>query len=600
MRLGLRAKETFAVTVLVVIAVGITSLIHLGHLTRVVVESATGQADLIARQVYTQAGRALVNKPGAMPADVLVRDRELRGLLEASIAYSPQVLDVAVVDPGGHVIVHSQPDQAGTLARMRPALPSLLALDPVRRIWTLYWRNGSYDVILPLMLDGRPFGSARVGVSSSLLRRELGIAIWDSAVLTAFALPVAWLIAMGLANLVLRPLRALVGEMDRLQRGESTVAPDVAGPGEIGQLASRLQRLGRELHSDRQRVIHEKSELQRLVDRLEDGIVLLDDDGRVLFANKTAELAIGQPLDAVAGRNLVAVLEPAHPLRSLLEQPVGGRRTGPRNAQIELPLEDRWKEFLVSILFVNDAGPSQASVVVLRDLESVKTVQSLISYSAKLAALGSLTSGLAHEVKNPLNAMMLHLALLKERLPTAAPEVLASLDVVGNEIRRLDRVVQGFLSFARPQELKPKPLDVNALATSVASLVEPECQAQGIRFTLDLDRTIPDVIGDDDLLRQALLNVVRNAAQAMPSGGVVTIATSHDRDAVRVRITDEGVGIPAEDVEKIFGLYYTSKPDGNGVGLAVVYRIIQMHDGRIDVASEVGRGTTMTITLPKR
>jgi PAS domain S-box-containing protein len=600
MPLQVRAKETLAVTVLVVVAVVTTNVIHLGHLTRVAIEAAVGQAELIVRQVYVQGNRALARATAATPDQALARDAELRALLDASIAYSPQVLDVALVDRDGRVIVHSEREREGQLARARPALSSLLALDPLRRVSALHRGNGSYEVALPLTLNGQPFGSVRVGVSASLLKREIGAALRYSALLAGLSLPVAWLAAMALASLVLRPLRTLAGQMERVRRGEGDVAAELTGRrGEIGQLASQLQQLGRDIQSDRLRVLQEKTELQRLADHLEDGIVLLDDDGRVLFANRTAESGVGQTLDAMVGYALVDVLAPSHPLRGLLEQAYE-RRATLRNARVELPLDQSWKEFLVSILLVSDTGPSRAAVVLLRDLESVKTVQTLISYSAKLAALGNLTSGLAHEVKNPLQAMVLHVALLKNRLAASSPEVRESLDIVGNEIRRLDRVVQGFLSFARPQEVKPRPLDLNGLATSLVALVEPEWRAQGVQFTLALDPALPLVSGDEDLLRQALLNLTRNACQAMASGGTATIATAQDDEYVRVSIADEGVGIEPEDRDKIFGLYFTTKPDGNGVGLAVVYRIIQMHDGTIDVESEVGRGTTMTVRLPRR
>jgi len=240
-------------------------------------------------------------------------------------------------------------------------------------------------------------------------------------------------------------------------------------------------------------------------------------------------------------------------------------------------------------------------VVLLKDLESIKTVQSLVSYSAKLAALGRLTSGIAHEVKNPLNAMMIHLELLKDRLEGAPGEVQRSLEVMGGEIRRLDRVVQGFLRFMRPQDVAFKTLDLNALLASVAALVEAECAGRGIRFVSALDPALPAISADEELLRQAFLNILQNACQAMPDGGVVTVRTERlGKESIRVAVEDQGVGIPPEDLDKIFKLYYTTKPDGNGIGLSIVYRIVQLHDGLIEATSQAGQGTTMLVRLPVR
>jgi signal transduction histidine kinase len=228
------------------------------------------------------------------------------------------------------------------------------------------------------------------------------------------------------------------------------------------------------------------------------------------------------------------------------------------------------------------------------------TVQSLVSYSQRLAALGRLTSGVAHEVKNPLNAMMIHLELLKERLDAPPPDVQQSLEVIGSEIRRLDRVVQGFLRFMRPHELVFKPIEVATLVQSAVVLVEAEWQSQGIRFSIEVSPGLPPVEGDEELLRQALLNLIQNACQAMPKAGVVTVGARAEGQTLLVEVADEGVGIAPEEVERIFTLYYTTKPEGTGIGLSLVYRIVQMHDGSIDVQSQIGRGTTMTVRLPFR
>jgi signal transduction histidine kinase len=204
-------------------------------------------------------------------------------------------------------------------------------------------------------------------------------------------------------------------------------------------------------------------------------------------------------------------------------------------------------------------------------------------------------------VKNPLNAMMIHVELLKERLEDAGADVRQSLEVIGSEIRRLDRVVQGFLKFMRPQELTLKPVDLNAMLQSVGALLEAESQSHGVRFVLELAADLPPVSADEELLRQAFINILQNAVQAMPHGGAVRIRTRAEGvDWVRVVVTDQGVGIAPEDLDKIFKLYYTSKPGGSGIGLSVVYRIVQLHDGTVVAKSQPGRGTAMIVRLPVR
>ena len=309
---------------------------------------------------------------------------------------------------------------------------------------------------------------------------------------------------------------------------------------------------------------------------------------------------MGLPLERTVGLPIHEVLDPAHPLLPFVDQVLVGS-AGIRNATVVLPHEGRDKEFLVSAFHMEDARRVMGVAVLLKDLESVRTVQSLVSYSAKLAALGRLTSGVAHEVKNPLNAMMIHVELLKERLEDSGADVRRSLEVIGSEIRRLDRVVQGFLKFMRPQELTLKPVDLNAMLQSVCALLEAESQSHGVRFVLDLDAELPTVSADEELLRQAFINVIQNAVQAMPTGGAARIRTRPEElEWVRVTVTDQGVGIAPEDVDKIFKLYYTSKVGGSGIGLSVVYRIVQLHDGTIEAKSEPGRGTAMIVRLPLR
>jgi signal transduction histidine kinase len=257
------------------------------------------------------------------------------------------------------------------------------------------------------------------------------------------------------------------------------------------------------------------------------------------------------------------------------------------------------REFLVSAFSVTDAQKAMGAMVLLKDLDSIKTFQSLISYSAKLTALGRLTSGVAHEMKNPLNAMVIHLELLKEKLNASSEGIRENLEVIESEIKRLDRAVMGFLKFARPQELMLRPVDLNALLQNIVTLLGAEWQKAGIRFDFQPASSLPSIIGDEEPLRQAFLNVLLNACQAMPTGGTVRIATEVEgRGPVKVTIADEGVGIPSEDLEKIFTLYYTTKPEGSGIGLSLVYRTVQLHDGSIEVSSEIGRGTTATIRFP--
>jgi PAS domain S-box-containing protein len=503
-----------------------------------------------------------------------------------------------IADEAGEIILHSEQEREGSMASKRPLLSQLLSRDFFRRFQVLYEGGRTYEVVLPMSLNNRPFGSVRLGVSTSFLRRELVASLEQDLVLAGVALPVSWLVAMALANLALKPIRRFTREMERLRRGEFEVGGDFGPADEFKELAAELQLLGQQLQADRLKMLSEKAPLQHVVDQLEDGLIFLNRDHKILFFNKAAEAVIERSVEEVLGQPLEDVLEPSHPLRPLLAQGAEGT-VGFRNRTIALPQNGKSREFLVSAFSVTDAQKTMGAMVLLKDLDSIKTFQSLISYSARLTALGRLTSGVAHEMKNPLNAMMIHLELLKEKLKASSEGVRENLEVIESEIKRLDRAVLGFLKFARPQELMLRPVGLNALLQNIVTLLEAEWQKAGIRFAFQPASSLPSITGDEEPLHQAFLNILLNACQAMPTGGTVRIATEVEgRGTVKVTIADEGVGIPSEDLEKIFALYYTTKPEGSGIGLSLVYRTVQLHDGSIDVSSEIGRGTTATIRFP--
>jgi hypothetical protein len=185
--------------------VAATTAIHLSQLSRVVVQESSRQADLVARQIYAQTSRALSRAPGAAPLEALRGDRDLRSLLDASVGYSPYLLFALIADRAGQTILHTERGQEDAPAAVYPRLTELINLDPVSRFSALYQGGRIYETTLPLLLDNVPFASIRLGVSATLLRQELTAAIKRSMILAGVALPLAWLAAMGLAHLILRP-----------------------------------------------------------------------------------------------------------------------------------------------------------------------------------------------------------------------------------------------------------------------------------------------------------------------------------------------------------------------------------------------------------
>jgi signal transduction histidine kinase len=328
------------------------------------------------------------------------------------------------------------------------------------------------------------------------------------------------------------------------------------------------------------------------------------------------------------GRVLDDLLPAEHPYRALVDETrSSGQSRGPVSATIAASGSgaggrDPAGERLLISHAIRDLNQRLVGVMlVVRNLHYLSQVQSTVNYSRKLVALGRLSAGVAHEVKNPLNAMTIHLELLKQKLlaagrggvqdpgrapdradaaAAAVPGALEHVQVISGEIQRLDSVVQGFLKFMRPDELKLQPVAVSTLFEGVVSVVGPEAAKAGIEVKVEGADAAPDINGDPAMLRQALLNLALNACQAMPDGGTLRLsAAASEGRRVAVTVEDTGAGIKPEHLDRIFDLYFTTKARGSGIGLSMVYRTVQLHDGEVEVQSIVGRGTTFRLLLPR-
>ena len=263
---------------------------------------------------------------------------------------------------------------------------------------------------------------------------------------------------------------------------------------------------------------------------------------------------------------------------------------------VALELRDRdnsTARFLVSILTLGQ-GPSPAGLIVMmRDLARMQELESIVDHSSRLARLGSLLSGIAHQIRGPLNVMTMQLELLRQE-SDGGPAV-RRIERVRHEITHLDRAVEALLRFMRPQQVKAEEVALDALLHQVGSRVT----LPNVRVDYELDSALPRISADVGLLTEALQNIAQNGAQSMPQGGVLTLKASRsDEGFVEIEIADHGAGIAAEDLRHIFDLYYTTKDGGSGLGLPLALRAIDLHQGSIKVESQPGAGTTFRIRLP--
>lgn len=596
-RWSVRSRDLAVVSALTLLVVGVTTAVHLVRLSRLTIEDSRRQGELLAQEVYALARDAL-SRPSLDPGTVLAADPAIAALLDAHIGYSRQLVYALVVDRQGTALVH-RPE--GVLPGEHPPLAELLELGELARLRAVTAPGGLYEVRLPLALDGEPFATVRLGISTALVRTELRSALTQGLRLAALALAISWLAALALAQLTLRPLRRLRSQIGQMRRGELEPEPDPRLGRDFDELASELASFGREVRSERLRLLGQKASLELVINHLQDGVLLLNRDLEVLFANRSVELILGLPADQLFGQRLDDLVADDHPLLALAQE-AAASPGGVTEVEIDLPGGERFHHSLGSAYPVHDpeaGGDRPAGVVVMiEDLATVEMLQSLVRYGARMAAMSRLTAAAVHEIKAPLHAMSLHRTLLEKRLGSPPDAVRESLAALGREIATLDRRVQDFLRATRPEEVRLERLDLAALLAEVAAGVEDQARSREVRLTVELPAEPQWIDGDAERLRQVFLNLIHNAFEAMHESGDLRLAVAASGPFVAVTVEDSGVGIAEADRERIFQLYFTTRPSGHGVGLFLVYRIVQHHGGMVDVESEPGRGTRMTVRLP--
>lgn len=618
MRLGIKGKQVLGVTIIVSTMVTVLSLMQLARLAEVSLDESRSRADLLAKAIYHRAREVV--RDGQNPYDALRVDPGLRSILESSL-YSKNVTFAAIVDAQGQIVAHNDRTLEGTWLPGASDLDALANRSSFYLLSTIYRGQGrNLDLSQPLLVGDTDFGSIRIGVSTLLVRRDLDNALRPAALTALIALVASIFGAFILAQLLLRPIHVIRSGLSRLGQGEFGVQLDLNQEDEFGELGAFFNTMSAQLSADRSQMAGQVANLESAVEHLEDAVAIVSPRGALLFANPAMRALIPA---AAAGADLAAIVGADHPMRLLSDQTLASRQSrGPISATLSLAGGDTGERLLLSHPVNDQNGAFVGIMLIVRNLQYLSQVESTARYSRKLAALGRLSAGVAHEVKNPLNSMMIHLELLRQYVaprrlagahavtgggaaieaadvPAPSPEALRHVDVIAGEIRRLDEVVQGFLKFTRPEDLKLQPMALAVLFDEVLPIVRPEADRSGVALSVECDGALA-VNGDPAMLRQAFLNLALNACQAMPEGGRLTISCAPARNRrVSIVIADTGTGIPPEHLGRVFDLYFSTKPKGSGIGLSMVFRTIQMHDGEIEVQSTPGKGTTFRILLPQ-
>jgi signal transduction histidine kinase len=361
---------------------------------------------------------------------------------------------------------------------------------------------------------------------------------------------------------------------------------------------SKIEKLSSEQY--RELLVSASGEILRLetvLDSLPSGILVCDENHSVIMANKSSLRLL--PLSHAEGGPLWELILDER-AAAFFQRTL---QNGDRVLDKEMDVESQSSNHLLSISIypLVENRRITGSLTRIEDITEKRGREVRLRRAENLASLTTLAAAVAHEIKNPLGAISIHLQLMQKNLAKnekAEPEIDKYFNIINEEIDRLNRIVVDFLFAVRPMGLELREGNLNALIADLAEFIQAELEQSHILLLLELDEKLPAALIDERHMKQALLNLIKNAQAAMPNGGLLTIATQVSDNEIRISVCDTGLGISEENLNKIFEPYFTTRENGTGLGLTLVFKIIREHQGEILVDSREGEGTDFEISLP--
>src|SRR6201987_4592487 len=499
MQLGLRAKLTMVMTGLVLLSTAVLSLVFSELLLQQVLHDTDKRANELAREAFDSARHALEDAKvqGLRPAsedaqeihDYVAHAFEINEGLTSrlqSATDSPSIYEVTIVDSDDVGLVSSDPSLVGKLALRKPPFSQLVQSSFVRQVGALAEKTRIYEVDYPFKLRGNPFGEVRIAVSTALLLSDIRPRLQRWGSIAVLALVLSTFLAAVVSGAALAPIRDILAQLERISVGVyDSPAATAKEPGEstdeLGQVRQKIQQVGQQLRGVHEIFSSLRENMNSVMAGLEDGLLLFTKDARAVMVSPAAEKFLGAPSADFLGRRVTDIFPPGHPLFEALH--LDGDQLTEGASETEVYTAEGRRRVGLSVQEIQGAGDRMGALITLRDLDSIESINTQLQVSERLAAVGRITAGVAHEVKNPLNSMRLWLENLKESLPHEPDSgSQQAVQVLDKEIDRLDAVVKRFLDFTRPVELKLEATNLAELLRDVMSVSQPQLLKAGIEI----------------------------------------------------------------------------------------------------------------------
>jgi PAS domain S-box-containing protein len=523
-------------------------------------------------------------------------------VLEEDIVY------VIVHDKENKVAAYSEHDERqGTVLTDPVSRKALKARKPLIQK-AVFREKRILDISIPVYIkeSEEKWGTIRIGLSLERMFGQIQKTRVNLLLLGFLAIVLGILGSVFFARRITRPISKLVKTTISAAKGDLDQVIDIRTHDEIEELGKNFNYMIQQIRLHQDELVNRLREISSLkaytdniLSSMTNGLITIDVENRVVTLNEMAERMLRRRREEIAGLPLEQALGGNHPFHRMMTETVASEK-GIFHPELELRNGDAtlWLTATTSLLTDGD-GNKIGALAIFQDITDIKALEEKLRQADRLAALGTLSAGLAHEIKNPLSAIKTFVQLLPKK--SESPSFMERFNItVPREIDRINHLVEDLLELTRRRKRPLVDLDVNQLIRQIMDLHGEEIGKKSILCEERLDRTIPLIHGDVETLYRAFSNMVINSIQAMPNGGSLTIVSQYDPFASMVKISfkDTGIGMDEETTRNLFNPFFTTKDKGAGLGMALTHKIVEDHRGTIEVMSEKGKGAIFVVRLP--